>query len=138
MIATAISIFAATSIVSTAQAQVKCGGVNACKGMSACKTGSSACKGMNACKGQGYVETTDVVVQDPRRQGALRPSLSTTNEPTINGRPGAAGDARFIFSPISFRDCLCSLWAGGLAKHAKHFRGLAISRNRPGTEVPSN
>ena len=61
MIATAISIFAATSIVSTAQAQVKCGGVNACKGMSACKTGSSACKGMNACKGQGYSETADVV-----------------------------------------------------------------------------
>ena len=60
MIATAISIFAATSIVSTAQAQVKCGGVNACKGQSACKTGTSACKGMNACKGQGFVQTTDV------------------------------------------------------------------------------
>ena len=61
MIATAISIFAATAFVSTAQAQVKCGGLNACKGMSACKTGSSACKGMNACKGQGFVEATDVV-----------------------------------------------------------------------------
>ena len=55
MIATAISIFAATSIVSTAQAQVKCGGVNACKGTSECKSAKNSCKGMNSCKGQGWV-----------------------------------------------------------------------------------
>ncbi len=61
MIASAISIFAATAFVSTAQAQVKCSGVNACKGQSSCKSGTSACKGMNACKGQGLVVTTDVV-----------------------------------------------------------------------------
>ena len=71
MIATAISIFAATAIVSTAQAQVKCGGVNACKGQSACKTGSSACKGMNACKGQGYAETADVITCTNRGGKAL-------------------------------------------------------------------
>jgi hypothetical protein len=61
LIASAVSIFAASTFVATAQAQVKCTGINACKGMSACKVGSSACKGMNACKGQGIVETTDVV-----------------------------------------------------------------------------
>ena len=61
LIASAVSIFAATTFVATAQAQVKCSGINACKGMSACKSGASACKGMNACKGQGLVETTDVV-----------------------------------------------------------------------------
>jgi uncharacterized membrane protein len=62
MIATAVSIFAASSFVATsASAQVKCAGTNACKGQSACKGGASACKGQNACKGQGFTETKDVV-----------------------------------------------------------------------------
>jgi hypothetical protein len=63
MIATAISIFAASTFVAgTASAQVKCAGTNACKGQSACKGGSSPGKGQNACKGQGLgAETRDVV-----------------------------------------------------------------------------
>ncbi len=62
MIATAITIFAASSFVAgSANAQVKCAGANACKGKSACKMGTSSCKGQNACKGQGFVETSDVV-----------------------------------------------------------------------------
>ena len=55
--ATAATLFAACTIVSTAHAAgVKCGGVNACKGQSACQTASSSCKGQNACKGQGWTE----------------------------------------------------------------------------------
>jgi hypothetical protein len=62
MIATAVSIFAASSFVAaSANAQVKCAGTNACKGLSACKGGASACKGQNACKGQGFSDTRDVV-----------------------------------------------------------------------------
>ena len=57
LIATAASIFAASTFATTAHAAgVKCSGSNACKGQSACKTGSSACKGHNACKGQGFTE----------------------------------------------------------------------------------
>jgi hypothetical protein len=62
MIATAVSIFAATSFVaSSASAQVKCSGTNACKGQSACKGNASPAKGQNACKGQGVSDTKDVV-----------------------------------------------------------------------------
>jgi hypothetical protein len=62
MIATAVSIFAASTFVAaSANAQVKCSGTNACKGQSACKGGTSACKGQNACKGQGFSETKDAV-----------------------------------------------------------------------------
>ena len=62
LIATAVSVFAATSFASTSfAAGVKCGASNACKGQSACKTANSACKGQNACKGQGWTQTTDVV-----------------------------------------------------------------------------
>ena len=58
LIATAVSVFAATSFASTSfAAGVKCGASNACKGQSACKTANSACKGQNACKGQGFVMT---------------------------------------------------------------------------------
>jgi hypothetical protein len=60
LIATAVSVFAATSFASTSfAAGVKCGASNACKGQSACKTASSACKGQNACKGQGFTEAAD-------------------------------------------------------------------------------
>ena len=59
LIATAASLFAASTFVSPAfAAGVKCGGTNACKGQSACKTASSACKGQNACKGQGFSAMT--------------------------------------------------------------------------------
>ncbi len=61
LLATATAIFAAGSFAATAEAGVKCIGVNSCKGTSACKTASSACKGQNSCKGQGWTETTDVV-----------------------------------------------------------------------------
>jgi hypothetical protein len=62
MIATAISIFAASSFVAaSANAQVKCAGTNACKGQSSCKGAKSACKGQNACKGQGFSDTKDVI-----------------------------------------------------------------------------
>jgi hypothetical protein len=58
MIATAASVFAATTFISTAAFAdgVKCGGTNACKGQSACKSASNACKGQNACKGKGFTE----------------------------------------------------------------------------------
>jgi len=59
MIATAASIFAATTFASTAfAAGVKCGGTNACKGQSACKSTANSCKGQNACKSQGFTEAT--------------------------------------------------------------------------------
>jgi hypothetical protein len=62
MIATAVSIFAASSFVaSSASAQVMCSGTNACKGQSACKGNASPGKGQNACKGQGISDTKDVV-----------------------------------------------------------------------------
>jgi len=60
LIATAVSVFAATSFASPSfAAGVKCGGSNACKGQSACKSANSACKGHNACKGQGFSEAAD-------------------------------------------------------------------------------
>jgi len=50
-LATAASIFAASTFVTAAHAEgVHCGGSNACKGQSACKGAS------NACKGQGFTE----------------------------------------------------------------------------------
>ena len=55
IVATAMSIFAATTFATAAHADgVKCGGVNACKGQSACKGSTNSCKGQNACKGQGW------------------------------------------------------------------------------------
>jgi len=61
MIATAVSIFAASTFVaSSAGAQVMCSGTNACKGQSACKGNASPGKGQNACKGQGLSDTKDV------------------------------------------------------------------------------
>lgn len=59
--ATAAAVFAASSLVTTAQAGVKCSGINSCKGTSACKSASSSCKGQNSCKGQGWTQTTDVI-----------------------------------------------------------------------------
>ena len=60
IIATAAALFAASTIITAANAQsVKCTGVNACKGTGACKTASSACKGQNACKGQGWTEASN-------------------------------------------------------------------------------
>ena len=53
LIATATAVFAAASFATSAQAGVKCSGVNSCKGTSACKTASSA------CKGQGWTEASD-------------------------------------------------------------------------------
>ena len=37
------------------EAEVKCGGINACKGTTACATANNACKGQNSCKGQGWI-----------------------------------------------------------------------------------
>jgi len=42
--------------VASAEAGVKCGGINSCKGTSACKTAQSSCKGQNSCKGLGWSE----------------------------------------------------------------------------------
>ena len=41
----------------TAQASVKCVGINTCKGTSECQSvdGKSACQGQNECKGQGWI-----------------------------------------------------------------------------------
>ena len=61
MVATAVAIFAVGGLATTAQAGVKCSGINSCKGTSACKSASSSCKGQNSCKGQGWTQTTDVV-----------------------------------------------------------------------------
>jgi hypothetical protein len=59
-LATAASVFAATTFVASAQAApVHCSGANACKGQSACKSASNGCKGQNACKGKGFVEAKD-------------------------------------------------------------------------------
>jgi len=60
IIATAASIFAASTFVTAAHAAdpIKCGGVNACKGQSACKGASNSCKGQNACKGQGWSQAS--------------------------------------------------------------------------------
>jgi hypothetical protein len=57
IIATAAALFAAGTISTSAFAEVKCAGTNACKGQGACKTSSSACKGQNACKGQGWTQS---------------------------------------------------------------------------------
>ena len=58
-LATAASIFAASTFVSVAQAaDVHCGGTNACKGQSACKGAANNCKGQNSCKGQGFSALT--------------------------------------------------------------------------------
>ena len=43
---------------STAEAMVKCSGINSCKGTSACKTATNACKGQNSCKGQGWIKAS--------------------------------------------------------------------------------
>ena len=60
LLATAVSIFAASSFATAAYAaDVKCGGSNACKGQSACKSATNACKGQNACKGKGFTEQKD-------------------------------------------------------------------------------
>ena len=60
LIATAASIFAASTFATLAHAEtVHCGGTNACKGQSACKSAANACKGQNACKGKGFTEAKD-------------------------------------------------------------------------------
>lgn len=55
----AAALFAAgtvvTPVVSAAEGQVMCAGVNSCKGSSECKTATSACAGQNSCKGHGWV-----------------------------------------------------------------------------------
>ena len=40
----------------TAEAKIKCAGVNECKGKTACKSASNECKGKNSCKGKGFLE----------------------------------------------------------------------------------
>ena len=93
MIATAVSIFAATSFVaSSASAQVKCSGTNACKGQSACKMGSSACKGQNACKGQGWSETANA--GDCTAKGG---HFAALEEPAL-----LVEDIRTFFRPLRF------------------------------------
>jgi hypothetical protein len=57
MFATAAAVFAVSTFATTATAQVKCQGGNACKGQSACKSATNECKGQNACKGKGFVNT---------------------------------------------------------------------------------
>ena len=88
MIATAASIFAATTFVaSAASAQVMCSGTNACKGQSACKGNASPGKGQNACKGQGVSDTKDVVsCQESGRQAAH--GLRSDFRSRQRGRPG--------------------------------------------------
>ncbi len=44
-----------TSNATSAQADVKCFGVNKCKGFNDCKTATNSCKGMGSCKGLGFV-----------------------------------------------------------------------------------
>ncbi|MBI3776633.1 MAG: hypothetical protein HY273_14005 [Gammaproteobacteria bacterium] len=39
----------------TADANIKCAGINACKGQTACKSASNECKGKNSCKGKGFL-----------------------------------------------------------------------------------
>ena len=53
--ATLLSAGLVTSpLAQTADAGVKCAGLNSCKGHSECKTAKSECKGLNSCKGQGW------------------------------------------------------------------------------------
>lgn len=40
----------------TAEAKIKCAGVNECKGKTACKSASNECKGKNSCKAKGFLE----------------------------------------------------------------------------------
>jgi hypothetical protein len=40
----------------SAEASVKCMGVNACQGQGGCKSAANECKGHNGCKGKGFVE----------------------------------------------------------------------------------
>lgn len=56
--ASAAALFAmgGASVPASADATVKCSGINSCKGTSACKTASSSCKGKNSCKAQGWTE----------------------------------------------------------------------------------
>ena len=104
MIATAISIFAASSFVAaSANAQVKCAGTNACKGQSACKGGTaSPGKGQNACKGQGFSDTKDVVScqnQGGKAVTPLRPIApieTSAGVPVLRRRP-------FLFEPRTAR-----------------------------------
>ena len=39
----------------TAEANIKCAGINSCKGQTACKGASNECKGKNSCKGKGFL-----------------------------------------------------------------------------------
>lgn len=39
----------------TAEATIKCAGVNECKGKTACKSATNDCKGQNSCKGKGFL-----------------------------------------------------------------------------------
>jgi uncharacterized membrane protein len=39
----------------TADANIKCAGINACKGQTACKSASNECKGKNSCQGKGFL-----------------------------------------------------------------------------------
>ena len=49
---------AAAIAADTKEANVQCGGVNACKGKSECSTAKNGCKGQNECKGQGFKAMT--------------------------------------------------------------------------------
>lgn len=40
----------------TAQAKIKCDGINACKGQGACTGAANACQGQNDCQGKGWLE----------------------------------------------------------------------------------
>lgn len=39
----------------TANANIKCAGINSCKGQTACKSASNDCKGKNSCQGKGFL-----------------------------------------------------------------------------------
>jgi len=47
-----------TTPFTTAEAAVKCSGINGCKGTSACKGAKNSCKGQNQCKGLGWLGST--------------------------------------------------------------------------------
>jgi hypothetical protein len=42
----------------SAEAKVKCEGVNSCKGHSDCKSAQNDCKGKNSCAGKGFLTMT--------------------------------------------------------------------------------
>lgn len=48
----------ATSMSSSAEASIKCAGINSCKGQTSCHSATNQCKGKNNCKGQGWLNVS--------------------------------------------------------------------------------